>query len=305
MNNTSNTNPMSNYVNIPVLIGSLVMGTFIILMNLLVLFLYIKKKNIIALSAANLILLSFAFNDMLAGTSMFLHSIPYLMHDNETMVIKHHKYEVVAAFVLPQVCLLSSVSHLILISFDRVVAVAYPFKHRVYITRNKGILALSTVWIISTSLPLTEYLLNGKINLKVYYLVISLCFVSIPLLVLLLMSVKTVTVIQMSLSRSFGNRSKKDTKKVVILIFVMMISFILCSIPYVAIRLTFAFNKTAYDVIPESVKDTFYILRFLTSFTNPILFTLYKKDFLKAFKATASKHHFRRKIKKQEKEALF
>ena len=305
MNNTSNTNPMSNYVNIPVLIGSLVMGTFIILMNLLVLFLYIKKKNIIALSAANLILLSFAFNDMLAGTSMFLRSIPYLMHDNETMVIKHHKYEVVAAFVLPQVCLLSSVSHLILISFDRVVAVACPFKHRVYVTRNKGILALPTVWIISTSLPLTEYLLNGKINLKVYYLVIFLCFVSIPLLVLLLMSVKTVTVIQMSLSRSFGNRSKKDTKKVVILIFVMMISFILCSIPYVAIRLTFAFNKTAYDVIPESVKDTFYILRFLTSFTNPILFTLYKKDFLKAFKATASKHHFRRKIKKQEKEALF
>ena len=305
MNNTSNTNPMSNNVNIPVLIGSLVMGTFIILMNLLVLFLYIKKKNIIALSAANLILLSFAFNDMLAGTSMFLRSIPYLMHDNETMVIKHHKYEVVAAFVLPQVCLLSSVSHLILISFDRVVAVACPFKHRVYVTRNKGILALPTVWIISTSLPLTEYLLNGKINLKVYYLVIFLCFVSIPLLVLLLMSVKTVTVIQMSLSRSFGNRSKKGTKKVVILIFVMMISFILCSIPYVAIRLTFAFNKTAYDVIPESVKDTFYILRFLTSFTNPILFTLYKKDFLKAFKATASKHHFRRKIKKQEKEALF
>ena len=305
MNNTSNTNPMSNYVNVPFRVGSLVMGTFIILMNLLVLFLYIKKKNIITLSAANLTLLSFAFNDMLAGTSMFFYSIPYLMHNDEKTVMKHHNYELIAAFVLPQVCLLSSVSHLILISFDRLVAVAYPFKHRVYVTRNKGMLALSIVWIISTSLPLMEYLLNGKINLKIYTLVIFLCFVSIPLLVLLYMSVKTVAVIQISLSRTFRNGSKRGTKKVITLIFVMMISFILCSIPYVAIRLTYAFNKTAYLVIPESVKDTFFILRFLTSVTNPILFTLYKKDFLKAFKATASKHHFRRKIKRQEEEALF
>ena len=305
MNNTSNTNPVTNGVNIPLHITSVVMGNFIILMNLLVLFLYIKKKNIIKLSATNLILLSFAFNDMLAGTSMFFYSIPYLIHNDSTMVIKHHNYEVIAAFVLPKVCLLSSVSHLILISFDRLVAVAYPFKHRVYGTRNNGILALSIVWIVSTSLPLMEYLLYGQMNLKIYTMVIFLCFVLIPLSVLLYMSVKTITVIQVSLSRSFRNGSKKDAKKVVILIFVMMISFILCSIPYVAIRLTLAFNKTAYDAIPDLVEDTIFILRFLTSFTNPILFTLYKKDFLNAFKAATYKHHFGWKTKRQEKEALF
>ena len=260
------------------------LACLIILTNLFVLFIIQRKKRKLLKSPVNSILCSLSINDAITGMSIFFHVIPYYI--DELHAREKYRKVLIAGYILSKLCLLSSVAHLVILSCDRLLAVVLPLTHQIKFTKKYAIICLLFVWTITIALPLLEYLLFGIIDLKIYTVVIMLCFVLIPLVILLCQYIITFSFIRKNVrqSRQRSFRHKANCKKAFVLQLIMFLSFFICAAPYVSIRIIFAYNKKLYDRMPVYLKDLLFLLRFLTSFTNPILFTIYKTDFQNVIK---------------------
>lgn len=265
---------------------ALTLSCLIILTNIFVLTIFQMKKVVLMKSPVNIILCSFTINDAIAGASILFHTIPYYLVDDQKMALIKYKNVLKAGYIISKLCLLSSVGHLVLLSFDRLLAVVSPFKHQVKFTKIYILVCLLTTWVIAIILPVLEYLLFGMIDLKVYTVIIMSCFVLIPLAVLLHQYIMTFLFIRKKIKRSRlrSFREKKNCKKTFILYLLMFLSFFICVVPFACIRIIMAFNSELNEMIPEYMKEIFFLLRFLTSFTNPIIFTIYKTDFQNVIK---------------------
>ena len=270
----------------PFHITALTLSCLIILTNIFVLTIFQLKKVILMKSPVNIILCSFTMNDAIAGASILFHTIPYYLVDDQKMARIKYRDVLTAGYIISKLCLLSSVGHLVLLSFDRLLAVVSPFKHQVKFTKIYILICLLTTWVIAITLPVLEYLLFGIIDLKVYTVIIMSCFVLIPLVILLHQYIMTFLFIRKKIKkfqlRSF--REKKKCKKTLVLYLLMFLSFFICVVPFACIRIIIAFNSELGKMIPEYLMEVFFLLRFLTSFTNPIIFTIYKTDFQNVIK---------------------
>ena len=264
----------------------IILACLIIVTNLLVLFIFQRKKRVLLKSPVNNILCSFSINEATAGVSIFFHVIPFY-------IVDYQKYRKVltAAYILSKLCLLSSVGHLVLLSCDRLLAVVSPLKHQIKFTKKCAIMCLLFAWTIAIALPLLEYLLYSIINLKIYTVVIMLCFVLVPLVILLCQYIITFLFIRKNVrqSRQRSFRHKANCKKAFVLQLIMFLSFFICAAPFVSIRIILAYNKKLFVRMPAYLSDIFFLLRFLTSFTNPLIFTLYKTDIQNAIKVVFSR----------------
>lgn len=263
------------------LITALTLSCLIILTNIFVLAIFLLKKVVLMKSPVNIILCSFTMNDAIAGASILFHIVPFCLVDDQKLALIKHKDVLTAGYIISKLCLLSSVGHLVLLSFDRLLAVVSPFKHRLKFTKLFILICLLTTWVIAITLPVLEYLLHGMIDLKVYTVIIMLCFVLVPLVILLHQYIMTFLFIRKSIkkSRLRSFREKKKCKKTFILYLLMFLSFFICVVPFASMRVIIAFNSELRKRIPKYVMDVLFLLRFLTSFTNPIIFTIHKTDF--------------------------
>ena len=263
----------------------LALAFLIILMNAFVLVIFQVKKNFLLKSPVNIILCSFTMNDAIAGLSILFHVVPFVIEEE---IEGQRKYEKVfdAAYMISKFCLLSSVGHLLFLSYDRSLAVVSPLKHKIRLTRAYAIVWLLAVWFIAIIFPTLEYVLYRIIDLKVYTLIIFICFVLIPLVILLQQYIITVLYLRKNVKKSKVNslRKKARCKKAFVLHLIMFLSFFICVAPFVSIRIIFAYNENLYCRIPSYVTELFFLLRFLTSFTNALIFTIYKTDFLNVMK---------------------
>ena len=263
------------------------LACLIILMNLLILFMFERKKRVLLISPVNNILCSFTINDTIAGITILVLVIPYCIVEDKYVVVKRYEKVVIAGYILSKLCLLSSVGHLVLLSCDRLLAVVSPLTHQIKFTKKCAIICLLFAWTIAIALPFLEYLLHGTNYLKIYTLVIMLCFVLIPLVVLLCQYIITFLFIKKNIrqSRLRSIRHRANCKKAFLLQLIMFLSFFICAAPYVSVRIILAYNEKLFERIPVYLNDLFFLLRFLTSLTNPILFTIYKTDFQNVIKA--------------------
>ena len=263
----------------------LALAFLIILTNAFVLVIFQVKKNFLLRSPVNIILCSFTINDAIAGLSILFHIVPFMIEEEN---VAQHKYgkTFYAAYIISKLCLLSSVGHLLFLSYDRSLAVVSPLKHKIRLTRANAIVWLLAVWFIAIIFPMLEYVLYGIINLKVYTLIIFICFVLIPLVILLHQYIITFLYLRKKIKKSKVNSSRKKArcKKAFVLHLIMFLSFFICVAPFVSIRIILAYNKKLFHRIPSYVTELFFLLRFLTSFTNALIFTIYKTDFLNVMK---------------------
>ena len=264
----------------------IILACLIILTNLLVLVIFQRKKRVLLKSPVNNILCSFSINDAIAGMSILFHVIPSCIVEYQHVALKKYREVLIAGYILSKLCLLSSVGHLVLLSCDRLLAVVSPLTHQIKFTKKCATIFLSLVWTIATALPLLEYLLHSTIDLKIYTLVIMLCFVVIPLVILLCQYIITFLFIRNNVrqSRQRSFTYKSNCKKAFVLQMIMFLSFFICAAPYVSVRIILAYNQKLFLRMPAYLNDLFFLLRFLTSFTNPLIFTLYKTDIQNAIK---------------------
>lgn len=270
---------------------ALALSCLIIVMNGFVLVIFQLKKKLLLKSPANIILCSFTVNDAIAGSSIILHVIPYYLMYGGNVSSTRYANIVIASYILPMQSLLSSVGHLVLLSFDRFLAVASPLTHHLKLSKTKAIVYLLVVWSLAITFPLLEYLLREMIDLKIYILVIAVCFVLIPLAILLHQYIITFLLIRKSIkdSQRWSCRQKSNCKKAFLLHLVMFISFATCVVPYVSMRLISIFKTEQFQRVPQYVYEIFFLLRFLTSFTNPLIYTIYKADFQNIIKTIRKK----------------
>ena len=263
------------------------LACLIILTNLLVLFMFQRKKRVLLTSPVNNILCSFTVNDLIAGIAILVLVIPYCMVEDKSVVYKRYMKVFRAGYILSKLCLFSSVGHLVLLSYDRLLAVVLPLTHQIKFTKKCAIICNLLTWTIAIALPLLEYLLHGTNYLKIYTPVIMLCFVLVPLVILLCQYIVTFLFIRKNI-RQLRQRSieyKAKCKKAFLLQLIMFLSFFICAVPYVSMRIILAYNRDLFERIPAYLNDLLFLLRFSTSFTNPILFTLYKTDFQNVIRA--------------------
>ena len=263
----------------------LALAFLIIAMNVFVLVIFKVKKKLLLKSPVNIILCSFTMNDAIAGLSILFHVVPFMIED-ETIALHKYKKAFHAAYTMSKLCLLSSVGHLVLLSCDRLLAVSSPLKHKLKFTKGYAIIWLLVVWSIAIAISMMELILAGIVDLKIYTIIIFICFVLIPLVILLHQNVithlflrKNVRISQLRLFRH-----KASCKKALILHLIMFLSFFICAAPFACIRITIAYNRKLSQTIPEYVQESIFLLRFFTSFTNALIFTIYKTDFMNVMK---------------------
>ena len=272
-------------------VSALALSCLIIIMNAFVLAIFQLKKKLLLKSPANIILCSFTINDGIAGSSILFHVIPYYLIYGGNVSSPRYANIVIAAYIVPKLCLLSSVGHLVLLSCDRFLAVASPLTHHLKLSKTRAVVYLLVVWSLAITFPLLEYLLREMIDLKIYILVIVLSFVLIPLAVLMYQYTITFLLIRKNIrnSRRWSSRQRSNCKKAFLLHLLMFISFVICVAPYVSMRLILVFKIEQYQRVPLYVHEIIFLLRFLTSFTNPLIYTIYKTDFQSIIKATRKK----------------
>jgi len=270
-------------------IPTLILSVSIIVVNILVLLLFIIKRRYLLLSAGNVMLFSLAINDLAAGISMLIHVSPHYLATDYCTMKEDYKRSFIGGYIISKLCLLSTVGHLVILSFDRLFAVTAPIKHRVYFTRNISRASLFIVWTIAIVLPLFE-LWQVKMDLKIYSTSIIILFFVLPLSILLHQYFTTWIYIRKRM-RTSVNREQSDINiRVIILYLVMLIMFILTIVPYAAIRLISAFDESLYNETPALIYELFFFLRYVTSFLNPLVYTLYKRDLQNAVKSLLFKN---------------
>ena len=258
----------------------------IIVMNMFVLIIFKVKKKLLLKSPVNIILCSFSVNDAIAGLSILFHVVPIMIED-ENMVAGKYKKTFDAGYIISKLCLLSSVGHLVLLSCDRLLAVVSPFKHQTKFTRGYAIIWLLVVWSIAISFSMMELMLSGILYLKIRTLFIFICFVLIPLVILLHQNIITFLFLRKNVKKCKKMRllrHKASCKKALMLHLIMSLSFFVCVAPFVCIRITIAYDRKLFKMIPGYVRELVFLLRFLTSFTNALVFTIYKADFMNIMK---------------------
>lgn len=273
-------------INIQFNAASLALSCLIILINIFVLAIFQLKRVLLLKSSVNIVLCSLAINDTVAGMSILLYVIPFFM--TKSYVVVQYKFGkvVIAGYIVSKQCLLLSIGHLVLLSCDRLLAVVSPLTHQIKFTRARAIICLLFVWAIAIALPILEFVLYAIIDLKIYALVILVCFVLIPFAILLCQYTITFLFIRKSIRncRFSSLREKLNCKKAFVLHFIMFLSFFICAVPYVSVRAVLAYNKKLYHRIPTYVYELLFFLRFLTSILNPLIYTIYKTDFQNVIK---------------------
>ena len=62
--------------------------------------------------------------------------------------------------------------------------------------------------------------------------------------------------------------------------------FLVCTLPYMVLQLLFNIKPRSLQNFPSALLEGIFLLRFIVSIINPLLYTLYKRDFRQAATVT-------------------
>ncbi|XP_057311584.1 galanin receptor 2b-like [Hydractinia symbiolongicarpus] len=208
-------------------VPALTLAILVISINVVVILLFERSRNL-RKHPSNVIFLSFAINDLVAGFTILFHILPYL------------HFEIVG-------CTTQNITKQDLIW-----------------------------WNEKDKLPYN----------KVYTCILLIAFVLFPFIVLSIQYVSIITLVN-NLSKHTPSRQTAGfhkARKALITYSLMFSCFVMLSTPFFIMRIIIVFHSTLFNSISVSVFETIYILRYVTSFINPVLYALRTRDFRKTFK---------------------
>ena len=122
-----------------------------------------------------------------------------------------------------------------------------------------------------------------------YTLVVVIAFFFIPAGVLIIQYSWFFLLIRRLVQSAPGtkktNRSLKE-RKALIIYCAMFLCFLFCCLPYMVMQLLIYIDNESIRGLPSQFFEGIFLLRYIVSIVNPLLYTLYKRDFRQAAKAT-------------------
>ena len=283
--------PLPNY---RVIYETLPIAVVIIVVNSIVFYLFARSKRL--RTPTNCLLLSLAVCDFMTGCiciPMFIIvALPVFKPPQLSLrtlnVLFNNFMAIIAAY------------HILSITLERYFCISRPFVHR-QLTKRSMLKVALLVWFVAAvigfmpyawfSLFLTDYVAYAK--RQVGYAIFCLTFVFVIPCILIVVS-QTLTfkaiansgVEGLTASKS-AQRKARNEKKCLIIFALMAFIYVICWLPWFVLYLCFSFW---FPLSPETMEllgklaQVFVILRYITSIVNPLLYTFFKQDFLKAFK---------------------
>ena len=259
--------------------------------NGFVLVLFYKRKSLH--TASNYLLLSLASSDFLTGSV----SIPFFIAFSFDDIIPYHSLAAHLMIVIQNLLAISGSYHILVITGEMHFAIANPLRHRLLAKSMVWKLSFG-VWIISTAFSAVSFAWWKDTSL-IYDIVYSASFLFIVFLVpyifmiyayvkmFIAISKRNIPRQEQNFQKSRFRKKQSDEKKCILVFATMAVTHAVCWMPYFTVMLIYTVTRLVplSDNNPlDTVAELFAIIRFLTSFINPLLYTFFKRDFRKAFK---------------------
>ena len=271
------------------------MCLLIVALNGLVIFLIHKKK--ILRTITNMFLASLALSDLMSG----LVGIPLLV----ICLARDLVNVCVSSAIFIRFTAISSVWHVLLIACDRYIFIVHGMQYHSLVTKQRAIVATIVVWLfslLSSVIQLSWYLLyeiafteyeeiTEDFNRK-YSIACIVLFFAVPLLLMCYIygrifqisckSNKTDRQASKNLQQPSRSLLHEWRGRTVLLITIVI--FTGCWLPYFVAMLDDYMSASEQSPMPLWAQRLLLFLGFIPPILNPILCTLAKKDFRRAFK---------------------
>lgn len=253
----------------------IMVGLFVIFFNSLVLLSFFKNKSL--RTRTNYFIASLAWADFLVGAVSipgWLAIIVTSCDGNSLIVQTWTAFDMLAG--------IGSIFHLMALSWDRLCAIVWPLRHRLY-SRRKYICILCMVWGLSTVVSGLS-VIGNKRNKKAYNVsVIVLCFF-VPLIAIIVAQGTIFYRIHQGRHRS-EQRSSRHIKREIRAaktISIMIMLFVIGWLPFFTISLLNYIKTVVYS---SHAIMAVKFLQYSNSFFNPVLYAQKFPEFRKAYVA--------------------
>ena len=276
-------------------------GLLAVVINGMVIFLMFKRKALRSLT--NVFLASLALSDLV--TSLF--GIPVLVACLETEIFKI----CLVSRIFYQFTAVSSICHVLLVAFDRFLAIVHPLKRNSLVTKRRAVIAILFIWLLSflTStirLAWVKYDDTSSTNctqddqdFDMEYNVILICvFFVVPFITMCSIygHIFYISFMFARRDRRLNSALRTESRSTLhewrgrSLLVIMMVIFVGCWLPFFLTVLGDSLNNQESDVRTQRL---LVVLAFIPPLLNPLLCTLAKKDFRRVLGELICKQKYR------------
>ena len=239
----------------------LIVPALIIIVNLIEIYLITKRRSHITTYEA--LLLSLSTADFLVGVSTLV---------VVTGIGKNKPLLATIGSPMFYFTLMSSLAHLSILTIDRAIAVAYPLKHRYWVSKTRIVIIIISLWIISLviSLPLVlmhDYSTYKKFVFGHFMLVESGVMVVSYAIIIYIAVIRRRQRLQTSTgnrSNQQGNDMRKDLR-LVLMSFTVVLSYTCLTFPFVV--------KTVTHRVPNYYEKLAFVIN---SVMNSLIYFFWK-----------------------------
>ena len=266
----------------------------ITLANGLVFALFYKRRNL--RTSSNYLLIGLAVCDFITGAVNIPYFIIFCFKVVPQTMNKDFSYWL---YILHTLITVAAAYHIFIITAEKYLAIIRPLKH--YLVTKKMVLkVLAAIWIISAFIAVIPLAWKDNPQSVLYFIIhSSVCLVlvfAVPYAFMIyayIVMFKAITsktrpssTHSVTASRSAHKKTIND-RKCILVFAVMAAIFAFCWLPYFTIMLVLAIKnyfKLGISQPMSAATEAFGIIRYMTSVTNPLLYTFFKRDFWQALR---------------------
>ena len=267
----------------------------IILTNGLVFFMFYKRKSLC--NSSNYLLLGLAVCDFLTGAV----SIPYYLIFSFQVVPPSMTDDFAYWMVILQTLVaVSAAYHILVITGEKYLAIIKPLKHHL-VTKTMVFKVLVGIWVVSGFIAAVPF--AWRESQTHFWSVIHavICLVIVFLVPYIFMVYAYTAMFKAVSGRNRPSqhgsnkrrqKRKSNDRKCIIVFAVMAAVYLCCWLPYFALMLTYKikeFTNSKDFAVVDKYTEPFVIIRFITSVTNPLLYTFFKRDIWFALRSLSLK----------------
>ena len=284
-------------------IVSLVLSALIISANSIIIYLFLRNRHL-RKNVTNLLIVSLCLADLVNGISVIFLVLPFYyinFNDCSTTLQAFEPAYFAATDILTNGLTIVCVLHLLLLSCEHFVSLYYALRYRAIVTRNRIFALCIIAWLVGLSVsfiqfswllpfikdPSTSLLLEVRKKENIYTVTSVVLFAFIPIFFLTTKYAWLFCLFQRLLRREANLLSKKQRNrdlKMILFYSVMFVSFILFCCPYLLLKVLISFNNPSIKKLPAEFYEGLFVLRYILSLINPLIYAVYKRDFKKVIK---------------------
>jgi hypothetical protein len=262
-----------------------VVGILIIVLNLATLLTFFVNKHLRRRSVYCLINLAVA--DMMYGGTGTAYSLCIFVEGYLKLELDFRVRLVV--FVLSTFAFVAALLSLALISLERAYATVFPFRHRTTLVR-KYLMVFAILWtlalIVSLFFNLTPRSLFQAVFIC-YWVILTVSLVA-------MIASYAIIVIKVKLqdkqhhrhqTQSAIQKAQKRERDLAMTLFIVTIISLLTWLPYLTVRVLYLMKYDSFDLSSSlpSLVSVVFLIQWLNSLINPVIYVYRMKDFRKAF----------------------